>query len=31
VLRLTIPVAERAKSRKIEIGTRTESPAAIEA
>jgi HSP20 family protein len=31
VLRLTIPVAERAKPRKIEVGTRTETPAAIEA
>jgi len=30
VLRLTIPVAERAKPRKIEVGTRSE-PAAIEA
>ena len=30
VLRLTIPVAERAKPRKIEVGTKTE-PAAIEA
>jgi HSP20 family protein len=30
VLRLTIPVAERAKPRKIEVGTGTE-PAAIEA
>jgi HSP20 family protein len=31
VLRLTIPVAERAKPRKIEVGTSSESPAAIEA
>jgi HSP20 family protein len=31
VLRLTIPVAERAKPRKIEVGTTSESPAAIEA
>jgi len=30
VLRLTIPVAERAKPRKIEVGTKSE-PAAIEA
>jgi len=31
VLRLTVPVAERAKPRKIEVASRADAPAAIEA
>ena len=31
VLRLTVPVAERAKARKIEVASRADAPAAIEA